>query len=115
LLPDATPEEIGWFNELQQIAIPGENATRVQEAAGDFNLLDLLPRVVAPTLVLHSRDDVAIPFEQGRLIANRIPHARLITLEGRSHVLLPRDPAWAIFVSEVRRFLREDAGATARG
>jgi len=115
LLPDATPEEIGWFNELQQIAIPGENATRVQEAAGDFNLLDLLPRVVAPTLVLHSRDDVAIPFEQGRLIAGRIPHARLITLEGRSHVLLPRDPAWAIFVGEVRRFLREDAGATARG
>ncbi|MEN3376638.1 MAG: hypothetical protein V7604_1993 [Hyphomicrobiales bacterium] len=115
LLPDATPEEIGWFNALQQISIPGENAARVQHAAGDLDLLDLLPRVVAPTLVLHSRDDTAMPFEQSRLIASRIPGARLVTLEGRSHILLPRDPAWAVFVCEVRRFLREGASASARG
>jgi pimeloyl-ACP methyl ester carboxylesterase/DNA-binding SARP family transcriptional activator len=114
LLPDATPEEIGWFDELQQISIPGENAARVQQASGDFNLLDLLPRIAAPTLVLHSRDDVAIPFEQSRLIASRIPGARLVTLEGRSHILLRRDPAWTIFVGEVRRFLREGASTISR-
>jgi DNA-binding SARP family transcriptional activator/pimeloyl-ACP methyl ester carboxylesterase len=115
LLPDATPDEIGWFHELQQISIPGENAARVLHAGGDFNLLDLLPRIVAPTLVLHSRDDTAIPFEQSRLIASHIPGARLVTLEGRSHILLRRDPAWGIFVGEVRRFLREDASTAARG
>jgi pimeloyl-ACP methyl ester carboxylesterase len=109
LLPDATLEEIGWFNDLQRISIPAENVARVQQSSGDFNVLDLLPRIVAPTLVLHCRDDTAMPFEQGRLIASRIPRARFVALEGRSHILLPRDPAWAVFVSEVRRFLREDA------
>ena len=57
----------------------------------------------APTLVLHCRDDAAVPFEQGRLIASRIPGARFVALESRNHILLPRDPAWVAFVSEVRR------------
>jgi pimeloyl-ACP methyl ester carboxylesterase/DNA-binding SARP family transcriptional activator len=117
LLPDATLEEIGWFNDLQRISISAENAARVQQSSGDFNVLDLLPGIAAPTLVLHCRDDAAIPFEQGRLIASRIPGARFVPLESRNHILLPRDPAWAVFVSEVRRFLGEGAstmpGATA--
>jgi len=108
LLPDATLEEIGWLYDLQRISISAENAARVQQSSGDFNVLDLLPGIVAPTLVLHCRDDIGIPFEQGRLIAGRIPRARFVTLEGRNHFLLPRDPAWTVFVSEVRRFLRED-------
>ena len=114
LLPDATLEEIGWLHELQRISISAENVGRVQQSSGDFNVLDLLPGIVAPALVLHCRDDAALPFEQGRLIASRIPGARLVTLEGRNHVLLPRDPAWATFVSEVRRFLREDAATISR-
>jgi pimeloyl-ACP methyl ester carboxylesterase/DNA-binding SARP family transcriptional activator len=108
LLPDATTEEIGWFDELQRIAISGENAARVQQASGDFNLLDLLPRIVTPTLVLHCRDDVAVPFERSRVIASHIPGAKFVALEGRSHFLLKRDPAWPVLVSEVRRFLKED-------
>ena len=67
-----------------------------------------------PTLVLHCCDDASIPFEQGRLIANRIPRARFVALESRNHVLLPRDPAWVSFVGEVRRLLRECAPTTSR-
>jgi pimeloyl-ACP methyl ester carboxylesterase/DNA-binding SARP family transcriptional activator len=105
LLPDATSEEMGWFNDLQRISATAENAARLQQSIGDVNVLDLLPGIAAPTLVLHCRDDAAMPFEQGRLIANRIPRARFVALEGRNHVLLPRDPAWASFVREVRQFL----------
>jgi pimeloyl-ACP methyl ester carboxylesterase/DNA-binding SARP family transcriptional activator len=109
LRPDATPEEIGWLNDLHRIAISADNVARVQQSSGDFNLLDLLPGIVAPTLVLHSRDDDAVPFEQSRLIASCIPGARFVTLEGRNHFVLPRDRAWAELVSEVRRFLRAEA------
>jgi pimeloyl-ACP methyl ester carboxylesterase/DNA-binding SARP family transcriptional activator len=107
LLPDATVEEMGSFNDLQRISASAENAARLLQSSGDVNVLDLLPGIVAPTLVLHCREDAAMPFAQGRLIASRIPRARLVPLESRNHVLLPRDPAWAAFVSEVRRFLRE--------
>jgi pimeloyl-ACP methyl ester carboxylesterase len=75
----------------------------------EVNLVDLLPRITAPTLVLHCSDDASVPFEQGRLIANRIPGARFVTLDSRNHILLPRDPAWSRFVAEVRSFLTEDA------
>jgi TolB-like protein/pimeloyl-ACP methyl ester carboxylesterase/DNA-binding winged helix-turn-helix (wHTH) protein len=108
LLPDATGEEMGWFNDLQRISTSAGNAARLLRAVGDIDVLDLLPAVAAPTLVLHCRDDALMPFAQGQLIARGIPGARFVPLESRSHVLLPRDPAWAAFISEVRQFLRED-------
>jgi pimeloyl-ACP methyl ester carboxylesterase/DNA-binding SARP family transcriptional activator len=108
LLPDATVEEMGCFNDLQRISASAENAARLLQSSGDVNVLDLLPGIAAPTLVLHCRDDAAMPFAQGRLIASRIPRATLVPLESRNHVLMPRDPAWAAFVREVRRFLGEE-------
>jgi len=114
LLPDATLEEMGWFNELQRVSSSAQNTARLLQSFGDFNVLDLLPGIAVPTLVLHCRDDSAVPFEQGRLISSRIPRARFVALEGRNHILLPRDPAWASFISEVRQFLREGASTTSR-
>ena len=109
LLPDASAEEMGWFNDLQRISASAANASRLLRSLGDVDVVDYLPAITAPTLVLHCRDDSSTPFEQGRLIANRIPYARFVPLESRNHVLLPRDPAWSVFVSEVRKFLCEGA------
>jgi pimeloyl-ACP methyl ester carboxylesterase len=97
MLPDATADEMGWFNDLQRISSSAENAARLQQSLAEVNVVDFLPRIAAPTLVLHCREDAAVPFEQGRLIASRIPSARLVPLESRNHILLPRDPAWAVF------------------
>jgi pimeloyl-ACP methyl ester carboxylesterase len=109
LVPDATLEEMGWLNDLQRISASAENAARLQQSIADFNLLNLLPGITAPTLVLHCRDDATSPFEQGRVIASRVPGAKLVALDSRNHILLPRDPAWGRFVSEVRQFLSEGA------
>jgi pimeloyl-ACP methyl ester carboxylesterase/DNA-binding winged helix-turn-helix (wHTH) protein len=114
MLPDATVEEMAWFNDLQRISSSAENAARLQQSLAEVNVVDFLPSIAAPTLVLHCREDAAVPFEQGRLIASRIPGARLVALESRNHVLLPRDPAWPVFVSEVRRFLREEEPVMSR-
>ena len=111
LLPDASVEEMGWFNDLQRVSSSAANAAALLRSLGDVNVLDCLPAITAPTLVLHGRDDCSAPFDQGRLIASRIPNARFVALETRNHVLLPRDPAWTAFVSEVRRFLGESAAA----
>jgi pimeloyl-ACP methyl ester carboxylesterase len=111
LLPDASAEEMGWFNELQRKSASAVNAAALLRSLGYVDVIDYLPAVAAPTLVLHCRGDAAVPFEQGRLIASRIPNARFVALESDNHVLLPRDPAWAIFVSEVRKFLAESAPA----
>src|SRR5205807_8541456 len=84
---------------------PLKNAVRFQEEFGKVDVSMNLPRVKAPTLVIHCRGDLSVPFEEGRLIASSVPNSRLVTLESRNHLLLENDPAWHNFVSEVRNFL----------
>jgi DNA-binding CsgD family transcriptional regulator len=59
-----------------------------------------------PTLVLHRRDDRAIPYRLGRDLAARIPGARLVSLAGRSHWVSVGDAA--AVVREILGFLGAD-------
>ena len=104
-IPDGTMEQVRWFNDLQRVSCSPENAVRFQEEFGKVDVSMNLPRVKAPTLVIHCRGDLSVPFEEGRLIASSVPNSRLVTLESRNHLLLENDPAWHNFVSEVRNFL----------
>lgn len=116
-IPGATSEQMHWFNDLQRQSTSGENAVRFMTTFDQIDVVDLLPRVKTPTLVLHARDEARVPFEEGRLLAAGIQGARFVPLEGRNHILLEQEPAWEIFLREVRTFLgvervdRRDAGA----
>jgi pimeloyl-ACP methyl ester carboxylesterase len=103
--PDATPEQQQSFNDLQRVSTSPENAVKLLNVMGNINVVDLLPQVKVPTLVLHCRDESGVPFEQGRLLAASIPGALFVPLNGRNHLLLEGDPSWGKFVKEVRRFL----------
>jgi pimeloyl-ACP methyl ester carboxylesterase len=104
LLPEGTPEQMTWYDELQRRTTSTENAGRLYESWSDIDVSELAPRVEAETLVAHARGDAAVPFEQGRLLAALIPNARLLTLDSVNHLLLPDDPAWPVFLSELREF-----------
>jgi len=110
-IPDAPPEHMDWWNELQLVSTSPENAAELLTAAGGINVVDLLPKVQCPTLVLHSSGDSAVPIADGRLLAARIPGARFVELPSRNHLVLAHEPAWEIFQREVRAFLDEDADA----
>jgi class 3 adenylate cyclase/pimeloyl-ACP methyl ester carboxylesterase len=104
-MPEATARQMQWFNDLQRITCSPENAVRIRQVADDIDVSDLLPRVAAPTLVLHCRGDAVQPFEEGRRMAAMIPGARFVALEGRNHLILEDEPAWGRFLDEVRGFL----------
>ncbi len=95
-----------WFNELQRVTISPENAVRIRKINANVDVVDLLPQIKVPTLVLHCRDDGIVPFEEGRRLAALIPDARFVALDGRNHLILEDEPAWPRFVQEVRNFLR---------
>jgi pimeloyl-ACP methyl ester carboxylesterase/DNA-binding SARP family transcriptional activator len=103
--PGATREQMEAFNELQRECASPENAMRLSNAAGDFDVTALLPHVRAPTLVLHARDDAVVPFDEGRRLAVGIPGARFVPLDAKNHILLEEDAAWPAFLTEVREFL----------
>ena len=47
-----------------------------------------LPRITAPTLVVHGVEDALVPVANGRMLAQRIPGARLEELHDASHWLM---------------------------
>jgi class 3 adenylate cyclase len=57
-------------------------------ASHGFDVIDLLPSVRAPTLVLHPAPIRWASLEQARLLASQIPDGRLTVLEGPSGALL---------------------------
>jgi pimeloyl-ACP methyl ester carboxylesterase/DNA-binding winged helix-turn-helix (wHTH) protein len=104
--PGSTPDQLQWFNDLQQAITSPENAVRIRRATFDIDVGALLPQVSAPTLVLHCLDDPAVPFDEGRRIAAGIPGARFVALESRNHLILESEPAWGRFLEEVTAFLK---------
>jgi pimeloyl-ACP methyl ester carboxylesterase/DNA-binding CsgD family transcriptional regulator len=106
-IPDATPEQMAWFDDLQRLSTSAENAVKARVARRAVDVTPLLPKVRAPTLVLQARQDAATDFDEGRQLAALIPGARFVPLESRNHILLGDEPAWQVLVREVEAFLAE--------
>jgi pimeloyl-ACP methyl ester carboxylesterase/DNA-binding winged helix-turn-helix (wHTH) protein len=105
IVPDATLEEMRWFNDLERESASAETAIRLLHVIGDIDVVGLLPRVCVPTLVLHSRGDARAPFEHGLMLARAIPNARFVALESKNHLILSHEPAWRHYVNELCGFL----------
>jgi pimeloyl-ACP methyl ester carboxylesterase/DNA-binding CsgD family transcriptional regulator len=112
-LPRGSPEQMEWFDELQRNTTTAEIAINLRRAREQVDVTALLPRVQVPTLVLHTRDDAMVPFEEGRLLASEIPNARFVPLEGCNHILLEDEPAWPAFLGAIDSFLGSAAGPAA--
>jgi pimeloyl-ACP methyl ester carboxylesterase/DNA-binding CsgD family transcriptional regulator len=73
------------FAELQRLSCsPGQYLENFRWAL-DIDVRDLLPSIMAPTLVLHRRGDLFCPIANGRYLANHIPDAHFVELEGNDH------------------------------
>jgi pimeloyl-ACP methyl ester carboxylesterase/DNA-binding CsgD family transcriptional regulator len=114
-LPEGSPEQMAWFDELQRVSATPASAERLRAVWAQIDVSDLLERIESSTLVVHVRGDAVVPFEEGRRLAARIQGARFLPLEGRNHALLADEPAWPIFLAELRAFVgtRADAPAAA--
>ena len=89
--------ESWWAGLLRSSSSPGA-VKGVLEAMRDMDVRNLLPRVSAPTLVLHRTGDRAVRIEAGRHLAAAIKNARFIELPGADH--------W-IWASEQARVIQE--------
>jgi pimeloyl-ACP methyl ester carboxylesterase len=104
-IPGASREQMAWFNELQKESASPLNASRLHYAFGGVDVSTILREVSVPTLVLHARNDAAVPFEEGRALAAGIPGARFVDLNSANHILLSDEPAFADFLREVTSFI----------
>ncbi len=113
-IPDGTPDQHRWFNELERVATSPQTAAKLLRMMYGLDVTALAAKVSCPTLVLHATGDARVPFDEGRLIASLIPGARFVPIASNNHLLLEHEPAWRRWGEEVRAFLpapRADAFA----
>jgi serine/threonine protein kinase/alpha-beta hydrolase superfamily lysophospholipase len=106
-LPEGTAEQTRAFTDLQRMTTSPENAARIVGGFDHIDIQDLAAQLRVPTLVLHARGDMRIPFEEGRRVASLIPNVRFVPLESKNHILLENEPAWWKFLETVNAFLAE--------
>jgi pimeloyl-ACP methyl ester carboxylesterase/DNA-binding CsgD family transcriptional regulator len=76
-----------WLVEDARVSIEPETAVAVLEGFGVADVRPFLPRIRAPSLVMHRRDDRSFGFERGREMAAGIANSRFLPLEGSWHML----------------------------
>jgi class 3 adenylate cyclase len=91
-----------WARFERQAASPAM-ARAISRLATEVDVRDVLPAISVPTLVLHRTGDMNWPVDGARYIAERIPGAKLVELEGFDHFPFAGDAD--TLLDEVESFL----------
>lgn len=102
-LPNATAHDREEFIRFQRRSASREAAAQALRAVYETDATAYLSRVRVPTLVLHRRDDRAIPFALGREVADMVPGATFVELDGDDHFPWLGDSS--AVVDAIERFL----------
>jgi pimeloyl-ACP methyl ester carboxylesterase len=107
-VPDADAEQIEWYANLQSKTTNGTNAAKIDEDLVDLDVPSLPPEVSVPSLRIHSEHDTDAPFNEGQRLAQLIPNSKFVKLPGRDHILSETELARITFISELKKFRREN-------
>jgi pimeloyl-ACP methyl ester carboxylesterase/class 3 adenylate cyclase len=78
--PDAQPNVRADLAQREGAA--PEAAAQMIQSMGEVDVTGDLPKITAPTIVVHGRNDKAIPFDLGRELASAIPNAQFFPFDG---------------------------------
>jgi len=104
--PTATQEQLRQFAYIVQNSCPVENEIRGREFFNAHSITNLLDKVEAKTLVMHSKDDAVHPLSEGQKLAKGIADAQLTILESRNHYPLPEEKSWHTMIAAMLHFLK---------
>ena len=104
-MPEASQEQMQWFNEFQKLCGPGENIAQFRALFDDMNVSKLLPRVTIPTLVLHSDRDSVAPLSEGKFLASHIPGAAFVQLNSPNHMLFESEDGFPKMIANIEGFI----------
>lgn len=99
------PSTVRWCARYERLSVPPATMIAQFEDAAQIDVRAVLPLVRMPTLVLSHDASAFIPVGQGRYLADQIPQARYVELDG-SDIWLFSDPRLA---DEISSFLGEPA------
>ena len=93
--------------EIMHKSCPEENMLRMRQAFNDASVLDVLPKVQCPTLIVHAREDPIHPLTEARKLAAGITNSELVVLNSANHVPMPGSADWQAFLKVTLGFLQD--------
>lgn len=86
--------EANSVHQGSQIMLSGDPTTMRNDfaACNDFDIMSQVADISVPTLVLVGTEDQMTPPKFGRYLADNIPHAEFIMVEGAGHMLATEQP-----------------------
>jgi pimeloyl-ACP methyl ester carboxylesterase len=97
------PNLIRWWARYERQAASPTMAKAISRLATEVDIREILPVISVPTLIVHRTGDITWPVEGARYIAERIPTATLVELEGVDHFPFAGDAD--ALIDEVESFL----------
>jgi class 3 adenylate cyclase len=76
------PDYRDWAGRMERYSASPGQVRRIFEAVGETDVRHVLPTISVPTLVMHRRGDTFLDPRHSRYLAEHIPGARLVELEG---------------------------------
>jgi class 3 adenylate cyclase len=80
-----------WFARRERLSLPRNIVATLWNDTLKRDLRSVLPTVRVPTLVIHRRDDPRIRIGHGRYLAEHIPGAKFVELDGADHHIYAGD------------------------
>ena len=97
------PHVVDWFATSERMSASPGIVRQLIEMEPKVDVRSVLPAIRVPTLVLHRRDDGLVDIALGRKVAEAIPNARFVELEGEDAMAIFGD-ADAV-LDEVEEFM----------
>ena len=97
------PALTAWFARMQRLAASPGEARLIFAARSDLDVRDALPRIRVPTLVMHRPGERVWDVRHSRYLAENIPGARYVELDGIDSVPFVGDSD--AIVEEIEEFL----------
>ena len=85
-----------WWSRFERLGGSPSAVINLMRMNSEINIENILPSVSVPTLVLHRTEDPTASIQGGRFLAARIPHAKLVELDGPDHIYWLGDNALQI-------------------
>ena len=102
---EGTPEELTRLGRQTLAGTPPQVTYGDFLACNNFDVMDRLDEIAAPTLVISGTADVLTPGKYGLFLAQRIPDARLVSVDGGGHMMALEQPH--VVTAAVREFIAD--------
>lgn len=97
------PDFRRWWARYQRVGSSPGTVLRMRQMLREIDVRSVLGSIVVPTLILHRRDNRLVDIAHGRYLAEHIPNARFVEVEGDDY--FPFVGNAEVILDEIEEFL----------